>query len=331
LSPEEPVPLRKLVAAIVVSSLLSIATVGRSAAEVIERVVAVVNDDAIFLSELRQKAAPFLARAMQAPTEAQRMAAVHQIYSQLLERMIDERLVLQVADEEHIRVSSSEVDQAIANVRQQSQLDEREFWEAVRAQGFTETQYRRELRNQLLRLKVLNQRVRGRVNITEEDVRRRYQEQVARARRSSTFEAAYVRVPLPPAATATELRDRMRRAERIRAQLAGLETLEERIAAILGQGGSRTGRISQTDLAPEIGEALAQVGVGDLAGPVRTEDAIFVLLLLDRDRGDADIPDYDQIRMDLYREMVQEAMTRQEEIFLEELRRRAVIVRRLEL
>ena len=44
-------------------------------AEVIERVVAVVNEKAIFLSELRRRAAPFLDRIMQAPSQAQQMAA----------------------------------------------------------------------------------------------------------------------------------------------------------------------------------------------------------------------------------------------------------------
>jgi peptidyl-prolyl cis-trans isomerase SurA len=324
------VPRRKLAAAIALSTLMSLGAAAVCRAEVIERVVAVVNDDAIFLSELRQKAAPFLARAMRAPTEAQRMAAVREIYAQLLERMIDERLMLQVAQEENLTVSATEVNQAIENVRRQSRLGEREFWEAVRAQGFTEAQYRRDVRQQLLRLKVLNQRVRGRVNITEQDVRRRYQEQVARARRESMFEAAYVRVPISEGASATELRDLQRRAEQIRQQIAQLGTLAERLEVVAQNGGSRTGRVSQGDLAPELSDALARLDVGEVSEPIRTESAFFVLLLLEREQGDRAVPAYEDVRMEIYRDMLQDAMTRQEELFLEELRRRAVIVRRLD-
>lgn len=321
---------RRLLVAALVSTLLSIGTVSVSRAEVIERVVAVVNDDAIFLSELRQKAAPFVRRAMQAPTDAQRMEAIRQIYTQLLDRMIDERLILQVADEENISVSSTEVSQAIENVRTQSGLNEQEFWEAVRGQGFTPAQYRRDVRQQLLRLKVLNERARSRVNITEQDVRRRYDEMAVRARREATFEADYIRLPLAATASATEIHQAMRDAEDIR---AAIETESDFRAAREEHGGGATGNISESDIAPELAQALLQLEEGEISDPVRSEstNAIFIFFLRERDLASGALPAYEDVRMDVYREMMQEAMTRQEGLFLEELRRRAVIDRRLEL
>jgi peptidyl-prolyl cis-trans isomerase SurA len=297
---------------------------------VIERVVAVVNDDAIFLSELRQKAAPFLRRAMEAPTEGQRMQAVQQIYTQLLDRMIDERLILQAADEEDVSVSTTEVNQAIENVRTQSGLEDHEFWEAVSAQGFTPAQYRRDVRQQLLRLKVLNQRVRGRVNITEEDVRRRYDEMAVRARRESTFQAEYIRLPLSAEASATEIHQAMQEAGEIR---DGIETVLDFEVAREEYGGGETGSISERDLAPELGEALLALEEGEFSQPVRSEtsNAVFIFHLLEREVAADALPAYEDVRMDVYREMMQEQMTRQEELFLGELRRRAVIDRRLEL
>ena len=318
----------RLAALALLSALLSAAVSLGARAETIERVVAVVNEDAIFLSELRQKAAPFVARAASAPTQAQRMEAIRMIYTQLLERMIDERLILQAAAEENITVTTTDVNTAISNVRQQSQLDEDEFWDAVRAQGFSESAYRRDVRHQLLRLKVLNERVRSHINITEDDVRRRYDETMHRARRESTFEAEYVRLPLPPEAGAAQIHAATRRAQEIR---DGLASADDFAAAISEHGGSRTGRISAHDLAPELGEALASLEVGAISAPVRTPGAIFVLHLLARDVAASEQRPYAEVRMDLYREMLQDAMTRQEELFLEDLRRRALIIRRLEL
>lgn len=322
--------LRRLSAIVVASALLSVATVGTSHAEVIERVVAVVNDDAIFLSELRQKAAPFLQRAMQAPTDAQRMQAIEQIYTQLLDRMIDERLILQAADEDDVTVSTTEVNQAIENVRTQSGLEDREFWQAVAGQGFTPAQYRRDVRQQLLRLKVLNQRVRGRVNITEEDVRRRYDEMAVRARRESTFQAEYIRLPLSADASATEIHQAMREADEIR---DGIESAIDFDAAREEYGGGETGNVSERDLAPELGEALLALEEGEFSQPVRSEtsNAVFIFHLLARDVAADELPAYEDVRMDVYRDMMQEQMTRQEELFLAELRRRAVIDRRLEM
>jgi peptidyl-prolyl cis-trans isomerase SurA len=314
--------------ALVISTVLSASWVAVSEAEVIERVIAVVNDDAIFLSELRQKAAPFLQRAMQAPTESQRMEAVRQIYTQLLERMIDERLILQAADEEDVSVSASDVSEAIGNVRQQSGLAEPEFWQAVAGQGFTEAQYRRDVRQQLLRLKVLNQRVRGRVNITEEDVRRRYDEGAARSRRQATFEACYIRLPLDADASATEIHHAMAAAQEIRDAIDDPDDFD---VSMDEHGGSCTGQISEGDVAPALGDALAQLDEEEISQPIRAEGAVFILYLQSREVASVGLPAYESVRMDLYREMMQEAMTRQEELFLVELRRRAVIVRRLDL
>src|SRR5262249_32587478 len=129
-------------------------------ADVIERVVAVVNDDAIFLSDLRARAAPFMSRAMGAPTEAQRLQAIQTIYRQVLDHLIDQKLVEQAAEEDEIVVSDADVDSAIDNVRQQSGLGEAEFWDAVAEQGFgTEVEYRIDIRQQLIHFRLLNARM----------------------------------------------------------------------------------------------------------------------------------------------------------------------------
>ncbi|MBW2464699.1 MAG: SurA N-terminal domain-containing protein, partial [Deltaproteobacteria bacterium] len=100
--------------------------------DVIERVVATVNDDAIFLSELRRRAVPFLEQAMGAPTEVERMAALEALYAQLLDALVDEQLIQDAARDMQVRVTNTDVSSAIDNVRDQSQLSDDEFWSAVR-------------------------------------------------------------------------------------------------------------------------------------------------------------------------------------------------------
>jgi peptidyl-prolyl cis-trans isomerase SurA len=291
-------------------------------AEVVERVVATIDDDAIFLSELRRRAAPFLERVMAAPSEAQRMAAIEQLYSQLLERMVEEELFIQAADRMQVSVSRAEVDRAIANVQRQSGLADAQFWEAVRAQGFTPDQYRGDVRRQLLRLKVLNTRARGRVNITEEQVRERYEMQIARARRTSQFEAAQIFFEVPSGASATELADIRRRAQEVR------DGLSDR-TSFFAAGGMSIGTLSQGDLPPALEDALMNLEPGQISGIVRGPAGFHIFLLESRQQAAANVQPYQQVRMQIYQGMMEEAMARQEELFLEELRRQAVIDIRL--
>ncbi|MBN8615718.1 MAG: SurA N-terminal domain-containing protein [Deltaproteobacteria bacterium] len=297
--------------------------------DVIERVVAVVNDEAIFLSELRSKAAPRLPAAIaSARSEADRLAAIRHVYDEELTHLIDEQLIVQAATAESIIVSSSDVENAINNVRAQTRLPVDQFWNLVRDQGFTEDEYRRDIRQQLLRYKVLNQRVRGRVNITEEDVRRRFDELVAQARRRSRFNAAFVLIAVPDGASATEVSALAHRANEVRSGLEDLDTFE---AAMDDVGGGELGWLSEGDLEPELESALADLDVDEISAPTRGASGFFIFYLRERDTESGALPQYEDVRMDIYRQMLQDAMTRQERAFVEELRRAASIERRLEL
>ena len=85
-------------------------------ADVVERVVATVNNDAIFLSDLRARAVPFLPQVAEARTETERMARLKELYEELLTYLIDEKLIRQIAALSGIRVTEADVDVAIENV-----------------------------------------------------------------------------------------------------------------------------------------------------------------------------------------------------------------------
>lgn len=291
-------------------------------AEVIERVVAVVNADAIFLSELRRRAAPFLERAMSIPSEAGRMAAIEELYREVLDRMITEELFIQAAEENQVTVSRAEVDRAILNVRGQAGLDEAQFWQAVAAQGFTPEQYRGDVRRQLLRLKVLNNRARGRVNITETQVRAQFDMLVARSRQEAQYHAAHIFAEVPSGASATELAAVRRRLEDLREPL---ETAED----FMDEGGIDLGLLTRGSLPDELESVLANLDTGEISGVVRGPSGYHIFLLVGREAGASNIPEYTEVRMQIYQRMMEEAMARQEQIYVAELRRRAVIDIRL--
>ena len=263
-----------------------------------------------------------LETALAAPSETQRMANIERLYREVLERMIQEELFIQAADGMSVTVSTAEVDRAIARVRAQAQLSEDQFRQAVQAQGFSITQYRSDVRRQLLRLKVLNTRARGRVNITQDQVRERYDMLVARARRTSRFNAAQLFVEVPSGASAVELADARERAERLRATLLTPEDVWD-------EGAMDLGWINQGDLAPALEDALMALDAGEISGAVRGPNGFHILLLVEREQAAAQVPEYEGVSNQIYQQMLEEAMTRQESIFMEELRRRASIDVRL--
>lgn len=293
-------------------------------AEVVERVVATVDDEAIFLSDLRKRAMPFLPRLMEVP-ELQRLAALRQLYEELLEQLINEELVERAAQAQQIRVSAADVDRAVQNVIRQNGLGEEEFWSVVEQQGYTQAEYRSDLRRQLLRYRLLNERVRGRVNITEEDVRRVYDQRTRRANRALRFRTSHVLVPLEEGATATQIAEARELATSLHAELTA-ETFEDAIDEV---GGGDLGWLRQGDLPVALEDVLLAMQPGEISAPVRGPSGFHVFLLHERERGDASVPPFEQMRDPIYQEMMGRAMERQERLFLEELRRGAIVTKLL--
>ncbi len=295
----------------------------RAHAEVIERVAAVVNDQAILLSELRRRAAPFLEQALEdASGQGERMSRIKQIYKQLLQQLVDEELVEQAAKKMHVSVGDGDVDQAIDNVRRQNNMTEEQFWQAVKAQGFTDKHYRQDVRKQLLRLKVLNQRVRSRVNMTDQTIREAYEDRVRDARRSQKFRASHVFMPLPANASATEVADTMNAAKQARAKLTP-DTFDA--VAAQSKGGGDLGWLDQGDLPDVLEEALLGLSEGEISQPVRGPSGVHIFIVRERQSGANAIPPFEEMRAQLQNELLDRAMQRQEELFLRGLRRDAVI------
>jgi peptidyl-prolyl cis-trans isomerase SurA len=280
----------------------------------------------IILSELRRQALPYLEGALAGATEdAEKKKRIRKLYGDLLSQLIEFQLFQQEAKNMRITVTKLEVDQAIERVRNQNNMATEQFWEAVRNQGYNQEQYRDDVRRQLVRMKVLNQRVRSKVNVTEEQVRARYEETVRQSRRALRFRAAHIFFELPPAASATEVTAARRQAEAARQGL----TPDNFSEAITRFGGGELGWLSQGELPPELERTLLNMEPGQLSQPVRGSSGIHLFLLRERQRGSDTLAPYEQVKKRLQDQMIEEAMVRQQRVLLEELRRKASIETRL--
>ena len=307
-----------------VTTFVLVLMANSASADVVERVVATVNNEAIFLSDLRKRAVPFLPQIAEASTETERMSLLKELYEDLLTFLVDEQLIRQLAGSSGIRVTDADVDSAVENLRLQNNMTEEEFQKALESQGLSQTQYRQDLKRQLIRLKVMNERVRSRVNVTEEEVRARY-EQRARAQGSELrFQVSHVVVPVAEGASAIQVAAKRQEAETLRASL----TPENFNARAPQLGGGDLGWLTQGDLPEDLERALLPLSAGEISSPVRGSSGFHIFFLQDRQVG-AGFPSYEEMKQELSREMMDAAMMRQEKIFLEEMRRKAVVNRML--
>lgn len=174
---------------------------GAPLAMIVDRVVAVVNDEVVLSTELMMRVAPmaFELNKISDPRERARRQA--KLSSQVLDEMVNEQLVTQAAAAANLDVSSKEVEAAISDLKKQNKLDDDALAEALRMQGYSMSSYRKDVRNQILRMRAVNTLVRPKVSITEDDIRAKYDETTRRATQVSEVHLQHILVSIPAGAS----------------------------------------------------------------------------------------------------------------------------------
>ncbi len=153
------------------------ATAGNSAAsELVDRIVAVVNDDIILLSDLEKEIKPYQERLRSMGySQEQEMQMLVKVRKDMLDNLIDERITDQQVDRLGISVSPEEIDKAIDRFKETRSLTDDQLRMALSRDGLTMEQYREQFREQLLRTKLLDYEIKSKIVITEAEIKRYYE------------------------------------------------------------------------------------------------------------------------------------------------------------
>lgn len=146
------------------------------AGDLVDRVVAVVNDDLITLSELEEEAAPTIAKIKAEAPASQVDDAIKKARLEILRGMIDHKLLLQRAADRQIEVSDAEVNSAMDNIMEQNNLTKEQFLQQLAAMGVSEEKYRVSLHDQILRSRLLAYEIKSKVVITNEQIEAYYRD-----------------------------------------------------------------------------------------------------------------------------------------------------------
>ncbi len=314
----------------VAAALFALAPAAPAEAAVVERVVAIVGERAILLSDVGERARPYATQIhSRFPKGAQRAAQMSQMFRMVLDKMIDEELMRHAASQARLSVTAAEVEESIAKVARQAGLPpEKLILEAVKS-GLTEHEYRVEMRRQVLEAKLLNLRVVGRIRITDEDLKAAYRRVVLEERSQLAYRPAWIvlRAPRGPAGSAGRaLADRVVTEARAGASFADLARRFSADAGTRDSGGLLGERVPGS-LPAEVERAAIALDVGQVSAPVRLGDDLVIVKVVAR--AESELPSFDEAREELHQRVYVEKMNRARQHWLEGLRKRSHVEVRL--
>ena len=295
---------------------------------VTDRVLAIVNNDAITLSELQEAIAVYRYENRDRSNDNS-----DQLIQQFLTRMIDSRLQVQEAEREKIVIEEAEIDEELAERIKKMNLKGREEFEAaLKAQGIPMAAVRKRVADELRRGRIVSRKVRLRISVTEEEVTQYLEANRAKLETGLSYHAAHILI-VPE----TGPDDAAWENARIRADLIRTEVLQGGNFAELAKQYSRDasardggdlGTLKRGELAPDIETQILSLAPGQISAPYRSTLGYHVFRLESKEtlEGEGMARVRTQIREILFREKFDTRL----DAWLKEIKQRAVIDVRLD-
>lgn len=139
-------------------------------ADVVDRVVAIVNDDVITLSEVNEEGKPLLKQVAETTPSGDLESALEQARQKIIEQLIEKKLMLQEAKKAQLTVSEEEIDTAFHAILERNNLTPEQFDMQLETMGLTMAQYRSNLESQVLGSKLVSREIRSKVIIPESKI-----------------------------------------------------------------------------------------------------------------------------------------------------------------
>ncbi len=139
--------------------------------EIVDRIVAVVNDDIVTHLEVEAEMAPYVKRIKEAGyTSDVEQEMMYNVRRDVVHKLVDQKLTDQEIERYRITVSEEDIDNSIEQIKAEKKWTDEDIREALKNEGITMELYREGLKQQALRQKLVNRAVKSNIVITKEDI-----------------------------------------------------------------------------------------------------------------------------------------------------------------
>lgn len=293
-------------------------------AQIINQVAAVVNSEIITTYQVEQALDQLLATQQRAAGTL-RDVKTEQLSAQILDRLIEDKLLAQRISSLGLRVTEQEINAAIEDVKISNNLNQHQLETALAAQGMTLTSYRDQIRTEILRYKLLAQEVSHRVAVTSNEVREYFQENIDQYDIRSFLYVSRISFSLDTGGNreyiyerALSSRQRLLKGEafsKVQAEVADIAT------------GDIMGELVLSDLAEPLQVALRDLNAGEVSEPIELNQQLHLFVVTDRRSGEEAV--FERVRKSIEEQLKMKKTERRFGEWEQELRANAYIDKRI--
>jgi peptidyl-prolyl cis-trans isomerase SurA len=296
------------------------------AGKVRDRVVGVVNGEVISLSDL-DEAMPTYGKAniLDEGNPLDKEIKLRHARKEVLEMLIEERLLQRVAQRFDIKVEDAEVDKAIEGMKQQGNINDEKMAEEVAAQGFTLEGYRHFLTAQIRKARIIEVAIKPTVSMAEEKIREYYQNH----KNNYLFpevRVSQILIQVPPEATPKDWEQAKKKMEMVLQKLKKGTSFEELASLYSGdpasaRSGGDLGFFKKGEMVPTLEALVFSLETGELSGVIPSAQGFHIFKVTEKRVGS--IAPYEEIKEQVMEDYYREEVTKLYAKWLEDLKKRS--------
>ncbi|MFQ5353967.1 MAG: SurA N-terminal domain-containing protein [Thermodesulfobacteriota bacterium] len=289
-------------------------------AKVMDKIVAVINDEVITLSEL--KATVALEKSAFKDT-AEAGAGVSK--KKILNALIKEKLIKQASDKVGIEVSDEEIENAVKAVQEQNGFNRKELMMALAASGLTYDEYRDRLREQIRSSKFMDMRFRSRIHIKPDEVDNYYRQHLDKFYGPPSYRISLIFIDGEDERRAAKRLYQVENGMKDKVDFAALARLysDDESAA----SGGDLGFVKAGEFNEFMESAIQKLSLNDVSPPIRRPEGIYFIKFMEYHAGEP--APLEKVRAIIYQRLFERTYTEMVETWFEDEKELASIDIRL--
>jgi parvulin-like peptidyl-prolyl isomerase len=322
--------IRKWIAPVLMAMLVC----GAAEAEVIDRIVAVVNDDIITLSELNNAFSGYIRTVDSGYQGADREAYLRQAREAFLQQMINQMLIEQEAKKAGTGMAAIKDDEVMEVIREmlaKNKMTLEDYTRKLAAEGHSLDSAKKEIKTQMLRMRLLRREVQSKIIVTNEEIGDYYDKHRQDYEGKEAARLKQIFLPAPADGPAAEREKARSLAKQLRDRLVQGEPFDA-IAAKYSKGpaasqGGDIGFVEKGVILPAVEKEAFSLNIGQLSDVIETEAGYHIILVTDK-RG-AGLKPIAAVRDEIKAKIEDEKISKKYEEWITDLRKKAFIDVRL--
>ncbi len=286
-----------------------------AAAVVVNRVLATIDGEPVTLHEFNTFAERTQRRQTADPQG-------------LLEGLITDKLLQKEVSDKGIVVRDEDIDHYVDGIKERNRLSDAQLQQALAAQGMTWEGYRKQIREEIQKAQLINREIRGKVNVTPEEVERYYKAHLEEYAKPERVHLRHIVLRLPAGASEDAVAAAIAKAEDLRSQIGKgtdfAELARQHSDDPAAKDGGDLGWLQRGQMLDVFETAALELKNGEVSRPVRTEAGVHLIKL--EEREGASHTSLDELAGGIKEQLYNAALEERYEKWLtEELRKRHVV------